>query len=240
MNRLAIIELQRWGFPGVTKMEPWSYVEELKISTNLWRFVTYQTQKLRPQRILVKTTSISGHLWSAIFSAIVYWHLVLHPRNQRHAKQVISRNHLQCNSANHSPKFARPILLSINLFPVVLKRAKYCQYLQNDSVHRNQLSSGPQTMNFELSKRARGQNRPMKKQGILVGITRTRNQGIKAVSYNLICCIKMLNWDLLCRVNIMSQRAYSCVKIHSPCRTVPSQFSMLIQLVVWCEAVLTL
>ena len=37
-------------------------------------FVTYQTQKLLPQRILVKTTQMSGHLWSAIFNVIVYSH----------------------------------------------------------------------------------------------------------------------------------------------------------------------
>ena len=35
-------------------------------------FVIYQTQKLRPQRISVKTTQMSDRLWSPIFSIIVY------------------------------------------------------------------------------------------------------------------------------------------------------------------------
>ena len=36
-------------------------------------FISYQIQKLAPQRIMVKTTWRSYHPWSAIFSVIVYW-----------------------------------------------------------------------------------------------------------------------------------------------------------------------
>ena len=36
-------------------------------------FITYQTEKLRPQRIMVKTTSKSDLPWSAISSVIVCW-----------------------------------------------------------------------------------------------------------------------------------------------------------------------
>ena len=52
---------------------------EKRLSETIWScpvnfsFVTYKTQKLRPQRILVKTTQMSDHLWSAIFSVIVYF-----------------------------------------------------------------------------------------------------------------------------------------------------------------------
>ena len=34
-------------------------------------FITYQTEKLRPQRIIVKTTHKSDLLWYSIFSVIV-------------------------------------------------------------------------------------------------------------------------------------------------------------------------
>ena len=36
-------------------------------------FVTHQTQNIRPQRISVKTTSVSDHFWFAIFSVILYF-----------------------------------------------------------------------------------------------------------------------------------------------------------------------
>ena len=56
------------------------YVNNLlsEVSEAIWSspviisFITYQTQKLRPQRIMVETVYKSDLPWSTIFSVIVY------------------------------------------------------------------------------------------------------------------------------------------------------------------------